>query len=69
MCTLSGIKLFRHEIAMFEQINTAMVAKPMLIPLIADEVVPNVGHIPRSNTNVGFSFIRPLIIIPNLLII
>jgi hypothetical protein len=54
---------------MFEQINTAMVAKPMLIPLIADEVVPNVGHIPRSNTNVGFSFIRPLIIIPNLLII
>jgi hypothetical protein len=50
------------EIAIFESTSTKRVARPMLIPLIADVVVAKVGHIPRRRTNVGFSLIRPLVI-------
>jgi hypothetical protein len=59
---MSGIRFFIKEITTFEQINTNMVASPMPIPLIADDVVPNVGHIPSRSTNVGFSLIIPFII-------
>ena len=58
---MSGINFFTAEITMLEQINTNMVASPILKPLIAEEVVPNVGHIPNNNTKVGFSFTNPLI--------
>jgi hypothetical protein len=50
------------EIAIFDSIRTNIVASPILIPLMAEVVVANVGHIPRRRTNVGFSFIRPLVI-------
>jgi hypothetical protein len=50
------------EITMLERMRTNIVASPMLIPLMAEVVVANVGHIPRRRTNVGFSLIRPLVI-------
>ena len=48
---------------MFEQISTKVVAKPILMPLTADEVVANVGHIPNNKTNVGFSAMIPFFMI------
>jgi hypothetical protein len=60
--TISGIRFLISEITTFEQISTNMVASPIPMPLIADEVVPNVGHIPSRSTNVGFSLIIPFII-------
>jgi hypothetical protein len=59
--TISGTMFLIQEITMFEHTNTAMVAKPIPIPLMAEEVVPNVGHIPKRSTNVGFSLIIPFI--------
>lgn len=40
--TISGITFFNADMTMLEQINTNMVASPILIPFIAEEVVPNV---------------------------
>ena len=40
--------------------STKVVAKPILKPFNAEVVVAKVGHIPKSNTNVGFSFMTPL---------
>lgn len=42
-----------------EQMITNVVAIPIAKPLIADVVVPNVGHIPNNKTNIGFSLIMP----------
>ena len=56
-----GIRFLIDEITTFEQINTNMVASPIPIPLMAEEVVPNVGHIPKRSTNVGFSLTIPFI--------
>ena len=42
------------------ELGVGLIATPMDKPLIADDVVPKVGHIPNSNTNVGFSFTTPL---------
>ena len=67
--TKSGITFFKAEITIFEQINTNIVANPILMPLMAEEVVPKVGHIPNSNTNVGFSVMIPFINIFRLLIV
>ena len=67
--TISGITFFNADMTMLEQINTNMVASPILIPFIAEEVVPSVGHIPNSNTNVGFSVMIPFINIFRLLIV
>jgi hypothetical protein len=39
--------------------STNVVARPIDIPLSAEEVVPKVGHMPRRRTKVGFSFIKP----------
>jgi hypothetical protein len=39
--------------------STAIVARPIDIPFMAELVVPNVGHIPKRRTNVGFSLIIP----------
>ena len=61
--------IFNADMTMLEQINTNMVASPILIPFIAEEVVPSVGHIPNSNTNVGFSVMIPFINIFRLLIV
>ncbi len=62
------MKSFTYEITKFDIINTKVVAKPIPIPLIAEVVVPNVGHIPNSNTKVGFSLKKPFVIIFNLFI-
>ena len=59
MRTISGTIFFISEITTFEQIRTNMVANPIPIPLMADDVVPKVGHIPNKSTNVGFSLIIP----------
>ena len=65
----AGTRFLMSEITMFEQISTKVVANPILIPLMADDVVPSVGHIPSSRTNVGFSLIRPFSSIFRLLFI
>jgi hypothetical protein len=56
---LSGIRFFSSEITTFEHTSTNIVANPMDIPLIADVVVANVGHIPNTSANVGFSLNMP----------
>ena len=50
------------EMAMFERTSTKTVARPMLMPLMAEVVVARVGHIPSRRENVGFSFTKPLVI-------
>ena len=54
---------------MLEQISTNIVARPILKPLMAEEVVPKVGHIPNSKTKVGFSVMIPFKITFRLLIV
>ena len=66
MRTLSGTSDFIAEMAILEHISTPVVASPIDMPVIADPVVPRVGHMPRSNTKVGFSAMRPLYIIRSL---
>jgi hypothetical protein len=60
MRTLTGIRFLIIAINIFERISTAIVATPIPRPFIALVVVPSVGHIPRTNTKVGFSLIIPL---------
>ena len=60
--TISGIRFLMAEITTLEHISTNIVASPRPIPLMAEEVVPSVGHIPSRSTNVGFSLIIPFII-------
>jgi hypothetical protein len=60
--TLLGIRFLMSDIAMFERISTAIVATPIPIPLMAVEVTPSVGHIPKISTKVGFSLRIPLVI-------
>jgi hypothetical protein len=50
------------EIAIFERMSTAIVATPIPIPLMAVDVTPSVGHIPKISTKVGFSLRIPLVI-------
>ena len=64
--TLSGIKSLMAAIATLEHISTNMVDSPIPIPLMAEVVVPNVGHMPNRRTKVGFSVIIPLSMIFNL---
>ena len=59
MRTLSGMKRAMAEIVMLERISTIMVARPMPRPLMAEVVVPSVGHIPRTSTNVGLFLTMP----------
>lgn len=59
--TRSGMKFLKMEMTIFEQINTNIVANPILIPLIAELVVANAGHIPNNKTKTGLSLITPLI--------
>ena len=59
--TMSGIRFLSKEITTLEQKSTNVVANPIDMPFSAEEVVPNVGHIPNSNTNVGFSLMMPFI--------
>ena len=59
MRTLSGMKFFSIDIAAFEQTSTNKVARPIDRPVMAVEVVPSVGHMPRIRTNVGLRFISP----------
>jgi hypothetical protein len=60
--TLSGTIFLIIEITIFDIMSTAIVATPIPIPLIAEEVTPSVGHIPKIRTNVGLSLIIPLVI-------
>ncbi|CUQ55259.1 Uncharacterised protein [Segatella copri] len=68
MRTISGVIFLIQEITKLVQISTAMVANPIERPLMALVVVAKVGHIPRSNTKVGFSLMSPFIKILTLLI-
>jgi hypothetical protein len=63
MRTLSGVMLFKHDITKLVQMSTAIVAKPIDIPFMAEVVVANVGHIPSIRTNVGFSLTMPFLMI------
>ena len=68
MRTLSGMKRAMALMAIFERMSTNIVARPILMPLMAEVVVARVGHIPSRSTKVGFSFTRPLVMRFNLLI-
>lgn len=57
--TICGTMFFIAEIAAFEHVSTAIVAKPIERPVNADDVVPRVGHMPKTRTKVGFCLIRP----------
>ncbi len=52
--------------AMLLRISTNIVASPISIPFRADVVVASVGHMPSTNTNVGFSLISPFVMIDRL---
>jgi hypothetical protein len=43
--------------------STAIVARPIDIPFMAEVVVASVGHIPSIKTSVGFSLTIPFFII------
>ena len=58
---IGGIKFFIRDIIELEKIKTKRVANPIPKPLFAEVVTPKVGHIPKSITKVGFSFIIPLV--------
>ena len=66
---MSGVRFFISDIMILENINTAIVAKPIIIPFIALVVVASVGHMPSIRTKTGFSFITPFNMIPILLIV
>jgi hypothetical protein len=53
------MRLLMQEMMRLEKMSTAIVARPIDIPLMALEVVPSVGHIPRRSTKVGFSLRMP----------
>ena len=59
MRTWSGMRFLMHAMMQLEKMSTAMVARPIDIPLMALEVVPSVGHMPRRRTKVGFSLRMP----------
>jgi len=59
--TISGIRFLSSDIAILEHVSTNSVASPMLIPLRAELVVANVGHIPSRSTKMGFSLMIPFI--------
>ena len=51
---------------MLEQIRTAVAETPIPKPFTREVVVARVGHVPRTSTSTGFSFIRPLVKIETL---
>ena len=57
--TIAGTRFLIDDIAALEQVSTAIVARPIDMPVNADDVVPRVGHIPNNNTNVGLRLIIP----------
>ena len=58
--TLLGICDLTRETTIFDINKTNNVATPIPKPLYADDVTPNVGHIPNNITKTGFSLIIPL---------
>ena len=63
MRTLSGVMFLMQEMTKLVHISTAIVARPIISPLVALVVVARVGHMPKSNTNVAFSLMMPFLII------
>ena len=59
MRTICGTTFLMAEMAAFEQVRTAIVARPIDSPVRADDVVPSVGHMPRTSTKVGLRFTMP----------
>ena len=59
--TVSGITFLRSEITIFEHTSTNVVESPIPTPFAAIVVMASVGHIPRSITIFGFSFMSPLV--------
>ncbi len=53
MRTLSGTMPLMAEMAAFEKMSTSMVASPIDMPVMAEDVVPSVGHMPKMSTKVG----------------
>ena len=58
--TFSGTNPRSSDTAVLLHTSTAIVARPIDRPVMADEVVPRVGHMPSISTKVGFWTIRPL---------
>ena len=58
--TVEGIVFLSAEITALLSASTNVVASPIPIPFIADEVTARVGHIPIIRTSVGFSTTSPL---------
>ena len=61
--TLSGVRLFKHEITTLVQMSTTIVARPIDRPFMAEVVVASVGHMPSIRTNVGLSLTMPFLMI------
>ena len=57
------------EMSILESTSTNVVASPIPTPLIAEVVVPKVGHIPKTKEKVGLSLMKPFVIKPSLLIL
>ncbi len=59
--TLAGMRFRTDDITTFEQISTNVAASPMPSAFSSDVVTARVGHIPRTNLKMGFSFHSPFI--------
>jgi hypothetical protein len=59
MRMILGTILRIDEIITLLNVKTKVKAKPIANPFIAEEVTAKVGHIPKTNTNTGFSFNIP----------
>src|SRR5699024_11876032 len=51
----------RAEMTMLEHTSTKVAARPMPMPLEAMVDVDRVGQVPRTSTNTGFSFRKPVV--------
>jgi hypothetical protein len=67
--TLSGMILLNNDMIILDPTKQNVVAKPIPKPFSADVVTANVGHIPNTIRNMGFSFNIPFFIILNPFII
>ena len=54
--TIAGTRFLIDDIAALEQVSTAIVARPIDMPVNADDVVPRVGHIPNNKHKCWVAF-------------
>ena len=55
------MNLRSNETTAFEQIKTAVAARPIPTALVTEFDIASVGQVPRIRTNTGFSLRRPVI--------